>query len=79
MKAEDRLKELAKSDAWVSILKPYLGQRIEALRDELERPGGSTDTTRGQIAELRDLIRKIAPEGPLVDSAPYFPPANRPT
>lgn len=64
------------SAEWITRLKPWLTKRIETLRDELETPGSDVQHVRGQIAELRNLIRTVDPDDPLEGtSGVYFPPA----
>lgn len=60
------------------ILKPWLEARIEQLRDELETPGVDPEHLRGQIAELRYLIRKVEPDAPEGAGGGYFPPQRAP-
>lgn len=62
------------SSGWVEHLRPYIRARLEQLRDELEVSGADTAFIRGQIAELRDLIRKVEPkESAPGSSGDYFP------
>lgn len=69
-----------RSDAWVSHLRPWINRRIEALRDELERPGQNVEEYRGRIAELRELVRKVEPDLPEDGTAgTYFPPGDSPS
>lgn len=64
---------LAKGDAWIMHLRPWVMQRIEELRDELER--GESQLVRGQLAELRTILRTVEPDLPDGEGNIYFQPA----
>lgn len=73
---------LKSADGWNNYLKPWIRARIGELQEELERPMDEVQTahTRGQIAELRHIMREVEPEAPIEGgSSSYFPTGNRPS
>lgn len=66
--------EVSKSGDW-QIMRPRLLDRIEELREQLERGGNADEDnkTRGEIAGLRWLIAQVEPPAPDAMPSSYTP------
>ena len=52
------------SEAWLNIRRA-INERIDKLRDDLEREGVPPEGLRGEIAGLRWLLKTVEPDAPI--------------